>query len=129
MTSSSSYVPNILKNEYDKAWSADNPNGTNPRLSINDANWNMRCSDFWVRNGNYLKINNIQLGYNFDTSLLKKVRLTGARVYFAINNLCTISPYNKYGDPELGGSILFQGVDAGHYPQPRTYVIGLHLQF
>ncbi len=129
MTSSSSYVPNILKNEYDKAWSADNPNGTNPRLSINDANWNMRCSDFWVRNGNYLKINNIQLGYNFDTSLLKKVQLTGARVYFAINNLCTISPYNKYGDPELGGSILFQGVDAGHYPQPRTYVIGLHLQF
>ena len=129
VTSSSSYVPNILKGEYDRTWSSDNPDAANPRLSINDANWNMRCSDFWIRNGNYLKINNIQLGYNFDPALLKDLQLTGARVYFAINNLCTISPYNKYGDPELGGSILFQGVDAGHYPQPRTYVIGLHLQF
>ena len=129
MTSSDSYVPNILKSEYQKAWSTENPNGENPRLSINDANWNMRCSDFWIRNGNFLKISNLQVGYTLPRSVVENVQMSGARVYLAVNNLCTISPYNKYGDPELGGSILYQGLDAGHYPSPRTFVIGANIQF
>lgn len=129
MTSSDSFVPNILNSEFEKAWSVDNPNGVNPRLSVNDANWNMRCSDFWIRNGNYLKISNLQVGYNLPKSLLNAFSLNKARVYMSVNNLCVISPYNKYGDPELGGSILFQGLDAGRYPSPRTFVLGLNVQF
>ena len=129
MTSSDSYVPNILKSEYAKAWSPTNATGTNPRLSINDANWNMRCSDFWIKDANYLKISNIQVGYTLPEKWVRLTSAKTARIYVAINNLCTISPYNKYGDPELGGSILFQGLDSGHYPSPRTYSIGLNVQF
>ena len=48
----------------------------------------------------------------------------------SISNLLTISPYNKYGDPECGqGSVLVTGLDTGRYPSPRTYTLGLNVQF
>ena len=58
-------VPNILKSAYNESFSV-NPNGSLPRLSIlDDKNSNCRVSDFWVKNGDFLKINNIQIGYTF----------------------------------------------------------------
>ena len=84
----------------------------------------------WVKNGNYLKISNLQVGYTLPKSLVKKLEIQNIRVYAAISNLLTISPYNKYGDPECGqGSVLVTGLDTGRYPSPRTYSFGLSVQF
>jgi hypothetical protein len=53
-----------------------------------------------------------------------------ARIYVGVNNLLTISGYNKYGDPECGsGSVLYQGLDTGRYPQPRTWMAGINVTF
>jgi hypothetical protein len=90
----------------------------------------MRGSDEWVKKGDYFKINNVQIGYNFSKSLLTPIRIESARIYASIQNLVCFSSYNKYGDPEAGqGSVLFTGLDTGRYPNPRIYSVGLNIQF
>ena len=123
-------VPNILKSAYNESFSV-NPNGSLPRLSIlDDKNSNCRVSDFWVKNGDFLKINNIQIGYTFPREWLAPLKITSARAFMSISNLVCISGYNKYGDPECGqGSLLYTGLDTGRYPTPRTYSLGVSVQF
>ncbi len=121
-------TPNILTDAYNDAFR--NGHGSLPRLSILDLNRNSRVSDMWVKNGDFLRIANIQVGYNLPRLICNKISVEKARVYVGVNNLLTISGYNKYGDPEIGtGSILFQGLDTGRYPMPRTFMAGLNVTF
>lgn len=121
---------NVLKSAYENVYSAENPNGTIPRFLITDKSKNTRCSDFWVKNGDFWKISNVQIGYSFPKEWLAPLKITGARVNFSVSNLFTISPYNKYGDPECGqGSLIYTGLDTGRYPTARTYSLGLNVQF
>lgn len=130
ITPSDDNVSNILKSAYNDAWSATNTSGTLPRLTIVDLNHNTRCSDLWVKNGDFLKISNLQIGYTFPKNWLKPLQISGARAYVSVSNLCCLSGYNKYGDPECGqGGVLWTGLDTGRYPMPRTYAFGLSVQF
>ena len=121
-------VPNILEDAYNDAFR--NGSGSLPRLAILDPNRNYRVSDMWVKNGDFLRISNIQVGYTLPQSLTNKIAIQKARVYVGVSNLLTISGYNKYGDPECGsGSVLFTGLDTGRYPQPRTFMAGVNVTF
>ena len=123
-------TPNLLNEASQNAWTQDNHSTTMSKLSFLDLNYNMRGSDAWVKDGDFLKIGNVQLGYTFDKKLLTPLRMESARLYVAIQNLATFSSYNKYGDPEIGqGSVLYTGLDTGRYPMPRTYSFGLNIQF
>ena len=126
-----SWTPALLKDSYNNMYNAEtNPNGTLPRLTRLDNNKNSRISDAWVENGNFLKISNIQVGYNVPKKFLSSFGLTALRAYVAVQNLCTISPYSKYGDPEVGqGSVIYSGLDTGRYATPRTYMCGLNITF
>ncbi len=122
--------PNILVESAQNAWSPSNPNGTEARLSFVDPNCNMRASDAWVKNGDFLKISNIQIGYTLGKSVANKLGIQSARIYLGVQNLLCISGYNKYGDPECGqGSVLYTGLDTGRYPMPRTYAAGVNVTF
>ena len=128
--SDDSWTPALLKDSYKNMYSESNPGGTLPRLTRLDNNKNSRVSDAWVENGNFLKISNIQIGYTVPRKLLAPLNLTNVRAYFSIQNLCTISPYTKYGDPEVGqGSVIYTGLDTGRYANPRTYMFGLSVTF
>ena len=121
-------VPNILKEAYDAAFR--NGKGTLPRLTILDPNRNYRVSDMWVKSGDFLRIANIQVGYTLPRNISNMLSIQKARVYVGVNNLLTISGYNKYGDPECGiGSVLYTGLDTGRYPQPRTFMAGVNVTF
>jgi TonB-linked SusC/RagA family outer membrane protein len=123
-------VPNILKEAQVQAWTPENHSNTLSLMSILDYNQNMRESDAWIKNGDFFKINNVQIGYNFNKNLLQPLRIESARLYASIQNLICISSYNKYGDPECGqGSVLYTGLDTGRYPNPRIYSVGLNIQF
>ena len=129
MLADADQVPNILQDSYDRSFT-NNPDGDLPRLCIQDDVKNTRCSDLWVKNGNFFKINTIQVGYTFPRKLLAPLKITSARASLTVNNLLCISPYNKYGDPECGqGSVVYTGLDTGRYPTPRTYSLGLSVQF
>lgn len=128
--SDDSWTPALLEDCYNNMYSEANPNGTLPRLTRLDNNKNSRISDAWVENGNFLKISNIQIGYTVPRKWLEPLGVSAARAYFSIQNLCTISPYSKYGDPEIGqGSVIYTGLDTGRYANPRTYMFGLNVTF
>jgi hypothetical protein len=123
-------TPNVLNDVAQNAWTpTNNTNAKYARLSFLDLNNNMRGSDAWLKKGDYFKISNVQVGYTFDRNMLKVVRLQSARIYASVQNLVTFSSYNKYGDPEIGQGVLFNGLDTGRYPMPRVYSMGLNIQF
>ena len=121
-------TPNILKETYENAFR--NGTGSLPRLTVLDPNRNARVSDLWVKNGDFLRISNIQVGYTLPQELARKLSIQKARVYVGVQNLYTFSGYKKYGDPEVGqGSVLYTGLDTGRYPMPRTFMAGLNVTF
>jgi len=123
-------IQNTLKEYINNAWSPQNPNTSYPRMTIVDNNFNMKASDAYVKNGDFLKFANIQIGYSFSNSLLKTNFIENARIYASVENLACFSSYNKFGDPEVGNSSVLQtGFDGGRYPYPRTFAFGLSIQF
>ena len=128
--SDDSWTPALLEDSYNNMWSPTNPNASLARLTRLDDNQNARISDAGIVNGDFFKISNLQIGYTLPRDLVKKVLLQNARVYFAIQNLATISGYNKYGDPEIGqGSVIYTGLDTGRYATPRTFQFGVNVTF
>ncbi len=108
-----------------------NPESDIPRFSSLDVNRNNRMSDRWIEDGSYLRIQNISIAYNFSKSLIGKIGLQNARVYFNVQNLYTFTKYKGF-DPEIGAfnqSALKQNIDMGRYPTPRTYTLGVSLNF
>jgi len=108
------------------AWSPSNPNGSYPRMTRTDSGSNMRVSDFYVEKADYLKISNLQVGYTFNKHLLGDT-FRNIRLSLSIQNLLTLSPYSKYGDPEVSAGVITTGYDSGRYPFPRTYMLGIQL--
>ena len=128
--SDDSWTPALLEESYNNMWSPTNPGGSLARLTRLDNNKNARVSDAWIENGDYFRVSNIQVGYNIPKPLLHTIGINAARVYFAVQNLFTISGYTKYGDPEVGqGSVIYTGLDTGRYATPRTFQFGLNVTF
>ncbi len=86
---------------------------------------NLRVSDFYIEDGSYLRMKNLQLGYTF---LNATPWLSKARLYFSAQNVFTLTNYSGL-DPEVGGGTLSQGLDYGTYPQARTFSLGATLTF
>lgn len=121
---------NVLSEYVHNAWSESNVNAKYPRITKTDYNHNMRVSDAFVQKGDYLKISNIQIGYSFPEHILTPAKMDNARVFVSVDNACTFSSYNKFGDPEVGSSnVLFSGFDGGRYPFPVSVTFGLSMQF
>ena len=128
--SDDSWTPALLEDSYNNMWSPTNTGASLARLTNLDNNHNSRVSDAWLENGDFFKISNIQIGYTLPRDIVKKVLIQNARVYFAIQNLATISGYTKYGDPEVGqGSVIYSGLDTGRYATPRTFQFGVNVTF
>ncbi len=103
-----------------------------PRYIAGDPNANARVSDRYVEDGSFLRIQNMTLGYSLPKSLLKRTGfISNLRAYATVQNLYTFTKYTGY-DPDIGGqsnNALLAGIDNGRYPVPRTYMIGLKLDF
>jgi len=108
-------------------WTGEGTSNTYPRLTSNDVNGNFSSmSDFYLEKGDYLRLKQFQLGYTIKSDLLKKISVTKFRIYLQSENLLTITKYTGY-DPEVGGGVY--GIDKGMYPQARSFIAGLQLQF
>lgn len=109
----------------ENSWTENNRNAEFPRLSvIPKSGNNAYSSTFWYRNGNYLRLKNIQLGYTLPSRLIKPIGFEALRLYVEGQNLFTLSELSKYGiDPEQ------PTVSNGYYPQQRIYNVGMKLTF
>lgn len=108
-------------------WNGEGSSNTQPILDSRRA-INALNSEYYIEDGSFFRIRNIQLAYSFDKTLLAKVRMQALKVYVNIQNLKTWKHNTGY-TPELGGSATAFGVDNGSYPVPAIYTFGLNLTF
>lgn len=108
----------------ENSWRPDNTEAEYPRLSVNGVSHthNYRVSDFWKRNGAYIRLKNVTLGYTIPQKLTRKAYLHNVRFYFNASNIFTLTEF-KYLDPES------PNVVTGYYPQQRTFSFGIDLTF
>ncbi len=123
-------INNNYQVEWLDRWTEANPNGAYPRLTTFDSNNNSRASDFYVEDGSYLRLKNIQIGYTVPRSLVEKAKMKSLRIYASVDNLLTLTGYTGF-DPEIGtnGWILDTAIDKGFYPQLRTVGVGINASF
>lgn len=118
----------------EKSFYPANPQGTVPELDEADRPKNFRASDFYVKDGSYCRLKNVQLTYNLPQKVLKKLQLSNASIYVSAQNLLTFTKYDGF-DPEIGrdesntGNNLYLGVDHGNYPQSRSFMAGIKITY
>jgi len=119
---------NATKGFIDKSWSGEGSTDQFHKISQNQG-LNNSVSDYFVEDGSYLRIKNLQLGYTFTNKLLEKAKITQLRFYVGAQNLLTLTGYSGL-DPEIGSSDpKLTGIDQGYYPQARTLMTGINLKF
>ena len=106
----------------DKCWSPENPNGVYPRvIGKNQYESGYGNTDFWMRNGAYVRLKNLNIGYNLPASILRPLGLLHAQVFMNATNLFSISAMNEFMDPEQ------KYYDS--FPLMRSFTFGLNFSF
>lgn len=107
-------------------WSAENPYNQNvlyPRLHTGRFDHNQYASTWWYRNAGFLRLKNIEIGYEFNEKVLKQLKMKNLRVYLQGNNVA-VWDHIKFWDPELGSAN-----SGAKYPLCSTYSVGLEVTF
>ncbi|MBD3591067.1 TonB-dependent receptor [Bacteroides sp. GM023] len=114
----------LLLYQYENTWrsSEDTFTAKFPRITESHSKNNYAGSDLYLINASYLRLKNVEIGYNFDFSFMKKLKLSNCRLYVNGYNLLTFTGYD-WGDPENRQS------DRPNYPLTRVFNIGLKLGF
>ena len=109
-------------------WTGEGTSNEVPRVTT-AATSNNVFSEYFVEDASYLRIQNIQIGYSIPSNYLEEVGISKLRLYGGINNLYTFTEYKGYDPGASSGAPIGGGIDYGFYPIPRTYLIGLNLNF
>lgn len=96
----------------------EDPNAEYPRLTYGNSDNNNRSSTFWLRNGSYLRLKTLDIGYTLPKSIVNKAHMNQVRIFFVGTNLLTFSGF-KLWDPEMGSS------DGKKYPLSQTFSLGI----
>ncbi len=117
-----------FKDNYLKRWTGPGTSNTVPRATKSGNN--VRNSTYYLEDGSFLRIKNITLGYQLPANLIKQLRISQVRVFASVNNLYTFTKYSGY-DPEasMGLDARSFGVDNLVTPQPRSFMMGLNVNF
>ncbi|MGJ1406763.1 SusC/RagA family TonB-linked outer membrane protein [Sphingobacterium siyangense] len=104
-------------------WTVDNPNQNAllPRLELTPNSNDNRRSSWWLRDASFLRLKNVEIGYNISEKALSRANIKGLRIYILGQNLA-VWDHIKFWDPE-------QSDNVGNYPIQRTYNIGMNLTF
>jgi TonB-dependent starch-binding outer membrane protein SusC len=114
-------------------WHGEGTSNKIPRVTAGSSINFQYTSDLQIENGDYLRVSNMTVGYDFKT-LFKSLPLQQLRLFFTVQNLYTFTKYSGM-DPEIGTSTddtsygWGKGVDLGFYPSPRTVMLGASIKF
>lgn len=112
---------NLFSDVYDNYWTPERLDAKYPRLYIGTNNNNNQTSTFWMANGRYMRLKNLEIGYTLPKRISRKMAMQNMRVYLSGVNLFTFSPF-KLWDPDLQ-------TGATNYPNNRIINIGLTIGF
>lgn len=110
-------------------WHGEGTSNRLPALNGSAINWQY-VSDLYIEDGDYFRITNITLGFDFK-KVFAKLPLQSLRVYASVQNPFTITKYSGM-DPEVGyggGEAWASGIDLGYYPGSRTYMVGVGIKY
>ena len=117
---------NFMKQRLDR-WHGEGTSNSQPLLNMKHTINNLN-SEYYIEDGSFFRIRNVQLAYNFDKTLLSKIGVQALKLYANVQNLKTWKHNTGY-TPELGGTAIAFGVDDGSYPMPVIYTFGFNLTF
>ncbi|MDC1285162.1 TonB-dependent receptor, partial [Flavobacteriaceae bacterium] len=127
------FFPGALKTTVLDSWSPNNLNATVPLIS-NDVTGQEIPSSFYIEDGSYFRMRNINLNYNLPSSILSNLNIASANIYFQVDNAFVITKYsgldpeiNVLNDPNNPRSDQNLGIDRGAYPNPRSFILGLNI--
>lgn len=109
---------------YQHAWRPDNKSNKYPSPEAFNSSFTMQCNSFYVEDGSFFRIQNVQLGYN----VTQIPHVNNLRIYVAAQNPFSFFRYNGF-TTEIGGSPISAGVDNTVYPSAGTYTLGLNVNF
>ncbi|MBN8789512.1 MAG: TonB-dependent receptor [Terrimonas sp.] len=120
-------IGNYLKYSYDNRWSIDNPSSEHPRLANRNNTYYTNGGQagnntYWLRNSNYLRMKNLEIGYNLPADIGKRLGMSNFRVYVNGLNLITWDELGIF-DPESTSS------SGQYYPQARIINVGARVTF
>ncbi len=129
---------NLTQRVYDERWTGEGTSNTMPRVSWLGSTNNKTPSSRFLEDGSYVRLKNLQIGYNFPQQLVRKWHIKGLRIYVTGQNLLTFTKYTGL-DPEMHTSDnlnsetyrgdVAAGIDWGTYPSARSYIAGVNLNF
>jgi len=108
-------------------WTGEGTSNWDPILGANHT-INRLPSTYGIEDGSYFRIRNVQLGYNFTPTLLKKVNIKSIRLFANVQNLKTFKRNSGY-TPEFGGTATSFGIDNGNGPVPLVFTGGINVTF
>ncbi len=115
-------------------WTAQNTNTDMPRAAIGAPDQGIQFNvlpqtDRWLENGSYLRLRNVEVGYNLPKGALSRAGFTNTRIFVSGQNLLTITNYTGL-DPDITGVNIFErGLDNGQYPALRILSAGINFGF
>jgi TonB-linked SusC/RagA family outer membrane protein len=125
---------NWTQDFYDNRWHGAGTSNTTPSAFLSDAA-NGQPNSFYVQDGSYLRIRNVQLGYNLPQSMASKIKVSNLRIYISGQNLATFTKYKGF-NPEVqaittGGvqAGINQGIDNGVTPIYAIFNLGVNVTF
>ncbi|WP_416446109.1 SusC/RagA family TonB-linked outer membrane protein [Leeuwenhoekiella sp. A16] len=121
--------PNVNRMSYRlDRWTGAGTSTSVPRVTTAPTS-NAVFSDFYVEDGSFARIQTITLGYTIPEVFTDKAGIGQFRVYGKVDNVYTFTKYSGYDPTASTGAPIGGGIDYGFYPLPRTYIIGVNLQF
>ncbi len=110
-------------------WHGEGTSNRIPRMTAKNPNGNWASSDLYIKDGSYLRLKGVQLGYTLPQDWTQKIAIQKFRIFVSGENLLTFTKYDGF-EPELAaGGFTTMGVDKGIYPQSRTFSIGANITF
>lgn len=121
-TDESGAIGNYLLDFYENRWTVDNPSNVHPRITDRSDQYYSNNNTYWLRSTDYIRLKNVELGYNLPSELLEKIKISNLRVYLSGLNLLTWSKVKVY-DPEATNQL------GQYYPQARLVNAGVMVSF
>ncbi|ASB50624.1 SusC/RagA family TonB-linked outer membrane protein [Alkalitalea saponilacus] len=110
-------------------WTGEGTSDRIPRMTNANPNGNWASSDLYVKDGSYLRLKTMQIGYTLPTEISRRVSIDRFRIYVSGDNLLTFTGYDGF-EPEIAsGGFTTIGIDRGIYPQARTISVGANITF
>ncbi|RKX84789.1 MAG: TonB-dependent receptor, partial [Spirochaetes bacterium] len=108
-------------------WTGEGTSNTEPRITFGGHNF--LPSEYFIEDGSFLRIRNVQLSYSFKNMLANTEKIQDIMVYVSGTNLFTFTKYSGSNPEIASGSVINSGIDMSVYPVLTIYSFGLNIKF